>query len=58
MKQDIIKIEKHLYEKKNYKVRIEYHIFRYSNNGSYTIKTKSQLTKNEKEFGCKQIFHF
>lgn len=58
MRQDIIRIEKHLFEKKNHNVRIEYRIFRYSNKGSYIIKTKSQLTETEKAFECEQHFHF
>lgn len=53
---NITKIEEHFYENKNHTVRIEYRVFR----GScvYTTKTKSQLTKNEKEFPKTQIFHF
>lgn len=58
MRQDIIKIEEHLFEKENHNVKIEYRIFRHSNKGSYTIKTKSQLTKTEKVFGWEQHFHF
>lgn len=52
----IIKIEEHLFENKNHTVRIEYRVFREP--FVYKSKTKSQLTKAEKEFPKTQIFHF
>lgn len=59
MKKAIItKIEKHYFENKNHTVREEYKIY---SGLLYEIKTKSQLTKGEKEFyknNPKQVFHF
>lgn len=53
---NITKIEEHLYENRNHTVRIEYHIFNEA--FVYNVKTKSQLTKREKEFPKIQKFHF
>lgn len=56
---DIIKIEKHLFENKNHTVRIEYRVFRISNKGAYN--TKSKLNVIEQKFyrdNGQQIFHF
>lgn len=53
---NIVKIEEHLYECKNHTVRIEYRTF--ISDFVYEVKTKSQLTKREKEFPKTQIFHF
>ena len=58
---DIMKIEKHLYERANHTVREVYRVFRYKDAMLYNEKTPSQLTKREKEafktLG-KSIFHF
>lgn len=57
----IIKIEKHLYENKNHTVREEYRVFRENNAFMYRVKTRSELTKKEKETfkeTGKTIFHF
>lgn len=43
----IIAIERHLFENKNHTVREEYRVFREPH--VYNAKTKSQLTKKEKE---------
>ncbi len=55
---NILKIEEHLFENKNHTVRIEYRIFFENDPFCYNIKTKSQLSKREREFPKKQIFHF
>lgn len=52
----IIKIEEHLYENKNHTVRVEYRVFKDA--FVYVEKTKSQLTRKEREFPKTQIFHF
>lgn len=53
---NIVKIEEHLFENKNHTVRIEYRVF--ISEFGYRVKTKSQLTKSEREFPKTQIFHF
>lgn len=53
---NIVKIEEHLFENKNHTVRIEYRVF--YEPFIYSAKSKSQLTKKEKEFPKTQIFHF
>lgn len=53
---NIVKIEEHLFENKNHTVRFEYRIF--TETFVYDVKTKSQLTKREKEFPKTRIFHF
>lgn len=56
---NITMIEEHLYENKNGTIRTEYRIY---NGLVYEIKTKSQLTKAEKEWlqknGIAEVFHF
>lgn len=53
---NIFKIEEHLFEDKNHKVRTEYRIF--VEPLVYKTKTKSQLNQQEKNFPKTQIFHF
>lgn len=48
------KIEQHLYEEKNNKVKIEYHC--YIDGFTYTIKAKLPKSADKQE--VKQIFHF
>ena len=50
-------IEEHLYENKNHTVRKEYWVFK-NDYLVYEIKTKSQLTAEEKAAPKKQVFHF
>lgn len=56
---NITMIEEHLYENKNGSIRTEYRIYK---GLVYSIKTKSQLTKTEKEWlqknGIAEVFHF
>ena len=56
---NITMIEKHLYENKNGTVQIEYRVF---DRLVFEIKTKSQLTKIEKDWINKnkavEVFHF
>ncbi len=52
---NITRIEEHLYEGKNHEVGIQYMVF---DGMVYEIKSKSQLTKAEREFPKTQIFHF
>ena len=56
----IVNIEEHVYETPNHGIRTEYLVFR--DEFVYTTKTKSQLTKTEKEWlknnGIGMIFHF
>lgn len=49
-------IEEHLYEGKNHTVKTEYRV--YKNDFVYEVKTKSQLTKAEKQAEKKRVFHF
>lgn len=59
-KRRLNRIEIHRKEGQNNKVKTEYRI--YINSVTYTTKTKSQLTKSEKEFmknnKVKEVFHF
>ena len=48
------KIEQHLYEEKNNKVKIEYHC--YIDDFTYTVKAKLPKSADKQEI--KQIFHF
>ena len=56
---DIIKIEKHLFENKNHTVRVEYRVFRNSYNGAYNAKNKLNVVEQRfyRDNG-KQVFHF
>lgn len=62
MRDNLVRIEEHLYENKNHTVRKVYRIYRDSSfvNDSlvYNEKSASQLTKAEKAFPKKTIFHF
>lgn len=49
-------IEQHFYEGKNHTVKIEYRV--YKNDFTYTVKTRSQLTKTEKSAPKKLVYHF
>lgn len=58
----ITKIEEHLYENKNGTVRTVYRVFGFDDIRVYEEKSKSQLTKTEKEWmnknGIAMVFHF
>jgi len=57
---NIFRIEEHLYENKNHTIRQEYKVFHEPS--VYDLKTKSQLTKTEKDWmntnGIAMVFHF